>query len=147
MAASNLKELSLKTRKVKVSVPSLDHPEFALANPSSGLTPALIRPAVSNHSLLDCAGQSAPADRANKQSTAPSENKSGKMAPTIYVIYYSMYGHVYKLAKEVQAGLESKGVNVKLFQVRGCFLAVQGLIRLVCSYVPVYPTKNLRLLV
>ncbi|KAK9809743.1 hypothetical protein WJX73_001933 [Symbiochloris irregularis] len=39
------------------------------------------------------------------------------MAPTIYVVYYSMYGHIYKLAKEVVAGLEAEGVTVKLFQV------------------------------
>ena len=39
------------------------------------------------------------------------------MAPTVFVIYYSMYGHIYKQAKQVQAGLESEGVTVKLYQV------------------------------
>ena len=37
--------------------------------------------------------------------------------PTIYVIYYSMYGHVQTLAKQVIKGLESVGVNAKLFQI------------------------------
>ncbi|KAG2173151.1 hypothetical protein INT43_004524 [Umbelopsis isabellina] len=41
------------------------------------------------------------------------------MAPSalIYIVYYSMYGHIYTLAKEVQKGLEAQGVEVKLFQV------------------------------
>ena len=38
-------------------------------------------------------------------------------APTVYVVYYSMYGHVKTLAKEVMAGLQKSGVNAKLFQV------------------------------
>ncbi|KAI8093589.1 flavoprotein-like protein [Halteromyces radiatus] len=37
--------------------------------------------------------------------------------PTIFIIFYSIYGHVYTLAKEIQSGLESKGVNVKLYQI------------------------------
>ena len=36
---------------------------------------------------------------------------------TVYVIYYSMYGHIKKLAEEVIKGLEKSGVNAKLFQV------------------------------
>jgi NAD(P)H dehydrogenase (quinone) len=37
--------------------------------------------------------------------------------PTVYVIYYSTYGHVEQLAKSVVKGLGKSGVNVKLFQV------------------------------
>ena len=59
------------------------------------------------------------ADRPATSATAVSATTG--MAPTIYIVYYSMYGHVYKLAKEVQAGLESEGVNVKLFQARPLF--------------------------
>ncbi|KAI8060789.1 flavoprotein-like protein [Gongronella butleri] len=36
---------------------------------------------------------------------------------TVYIIFYSMYSHVYTMAQEVQAGLEAQGVTVKLFQV------------------------------
>ena len=36
---------------------------------------------------------------------------------TIYVIYYSTYGHVKKLAEEIIKGLELSGVTAKLFQV------------------------------
>jgi len=38
-------------------------------------------------------------------------------SPCVAIIYYSTYGHVLGLAKEVKAGLESKGVSVDLFQV------------------------------
>ncbi|KAJ2961243.1 hypothetical protein NQZ79_g3481 [Umbelopsis isabellina] len=38
-------------------------------------------------------------------------------SPLIYIVYYSMYGHIYTLAKEVQKGLEAQGVDVKLFQI------------------------------
>lgn len=38
--------------------------------------------------------------------------------PTVYIIIYSLYHHIYKLAKDVQKGLEAEGVNVKLFQVK-----------------------------
>ncbi|KAJ8654488.1 NAD(P)H:quinone oxidoreductase, type IV [Lichtheimia ornata] len=39
------------------------------------------------------------------------------MAPTVYIVIYTLYHHVYKLALEVQKGLEAVGVEVKLFQV------------------------------
>jgi NAD(P)H dehydrogenase (quinone) len=35
----------------------------------------------------------------------------------VFVIYYSTYGHTKKLAQEIIKGLESSGVNAKLFQV------------------------------
>lgn len=37
--------------------------------------------------------------------------------PVVYIIIYSLYHHVYKLSLSVIQGLESKGVEVKLFQV------------------------------
>ncbi|KAI8068691.1 NAD(P)H:quinone oxidoreductase, type IV [Gongronella butleri] len=40
------------------------------------------------------------------------------MVATVYIVIYSLYHHVYKLAVEVQKGLEESGVNVKLFQVQ-----------------------------
>ncbi|KAI9485327.1 MAG: NAD(P)H:quinone oxidoreductase, type IV [Benjaminiella poitrasii] len=39
------------------------------------------------------------------------------MAATVYIVIYTLYHHVYKLAVEIQKGLESQGVNVKMFQV------------------------------
>ena len=39
--------------------------------------------------------------------------------PLIYVIYYSMHGHIEILAKEVVKGLERSGVDAKLWQVAG----------------------------
>jgi NAD(P)H dehydrogenase (quinone) len=36
---------------------------------------------------------------------------------TVFVIYYSLYGHVEKLARQICKGLERAGVNAKLFQV------------------------------
>ncbi|KAI7883991.1 NAD(P)H:quinone oxidoreductase, type IV [Lichtheimia hyalospora FSU 10163] len=39
------------------------------------------------------------------------------MAPTVYIVIYTLYHHIYKLALEVQKGLEAVGVEVKLFQV------------------------------
>ena len=37
--------------------------------------------------------------------------------PVVYVIYYSTYGHIEKLARRVVKGLEESGVQAKLFQV------------------------------
>ncbi|KAI8976922.1 flavoprotein-like protein [Pilobolus umbonatus] len=37
--------------------------------------------------------------------------------PTVYIIIYSLYHHIYKVAKSVQKGLESQGVTVKIYQV------------------------------
>lgn len=37
--------------------------------------------------------------------------------PVVYIIIYSLYHHVHKLSLSVKQGLESKGVEVKLFQV------------------------------
>ncbi|OBZ81607.1 putative NAD(P)H dehydrogenase (quinone) FQR1-like 1, partial [Choanephora cucurbitarum] len=37
--------------------------------------------------------------------------------PTVYIIIYSLYHHIYKLALDAKKGLESEGINVKLFQV------------------------------
>lgn len=41
---------------------------------------------------------------------------SGKV-PVVYVIYYSTFGHIEKLARSVVKGLEASGVQAKLFQV------------------------------
>lgn len=37
--------------------------------------------------------------------------------PVVYVIYYSTYGHIEKLARAAIKGLEAAGVQAKLFQV------------------------------
>ncbi|KAI9279469.1 NAD(P)H:quinone oxidoreductase, type IV [Umbelopsis sp. AD052] len=39
------------------------------------------------------------------------------MPATVYIVIYSLYGHIYTLAQEVQKGLEASGVTTKLFQV------------------------------
>ncbi|XP_021725987.1 NAD(P)H dehydrogenase (quinone) FQR1 [Chenopodium quinoa] len=40
------------------------------------------------------------------------------MATKVYIVYYSMYGHVHKLAEEIQKGAASvEGVEAKLWQV------------------------------
>jgi NAD(P)H dehydrogenase (quinone) len=39
----------------------------------------------------------------------------------VYIVYYSMYGHVEKLAEEIKKGAASvEGVEAKLWQVRMC---------------------------
>jgi NAD(P)H dehydrogenase (quinone) len=35
----------------------------------------------------------------------------------VYVVYYSMYGHVATMAREICKGLEKAGVNPKLYQI------------------------------
>ncbi|CAE6499596.1 unnamed protein product [Rhizoctonia solani] len=40
------------------------------------------------------------------------------MAVKIAVIFYSLYGHIGKLAQEVKKGIETEGVEVTLFQVQ-----------------------------
>lgn len=48
----------------------------------------------------------------------------------VYVVIYTVYHHVHKLAVEVQKGLESTGVTTKMFQgklikkTRGFYLSV-----------------------
>ncbi|KAI9485328.1 MAG: flavoprotein-like protein [Benjaminiella poitrasii] len=37
--------------------------------------------------------------------------------PVVYIVLYSLYHHVYKLSVSIKEGLESQGVQVKLFQV------------------------------
>ncbi|KAI8077139.1 NAD(P)H:quinone oxidoreductase, type IV, partial [Thamnidium elegans] len=38
--------------------------------------------------------------------------------PVVYIVIYSLYHHVYKLSLTIKETLESKGVDVKLFQVQ-----------------------------
>lgn len=38
------------------------------------------------------------------------------MTATVYIVIYTLYGHIYTLAQEVQKGLEATGVQTKLFQ-------------------------------
>lgn len=38
--------------------------------------------------------------------------------PTVYIIIYSVYHHIYTLSKSIKKGLEEQGVTVKLYQVR-----------------------------
>lgn len=38
------------------------------------------------------------------------------MPATVYIVIYSLYGHIYTLAQEVQKGLEASGVTTKLYQ-------------------------------
>lgn len=44
-----------------------------------------------------------------------SDAKSNK--PVVYVIYYSMYGHIAKMAEHVAKGAEAAGGEVHIFQV------------------------------
>lgn len=37
--------------------------------------------------------------------------------PNVFVIYYSMYGHVQCLAKHIMRGLEASDVNAKIYQI------------------------------
>lgn len=43
-------------------------------------------------------------------------------AAKVYVVIYSVYHHVHKLAIEVQKGLEPTGVSAKMFQGKRIFL-------------------------
>ncbi len=40
------------------------------------------------------------------------------MPANVTIIFYSMYGHVYKLAKAIEEGAKSAGADVKLLQVK-----------------------------
>lgn len=42
--------------------------------------------------------------------------KKSKMTAKVYIIIYSLYHHIYTLAKEVKKGLEASGVEAKIFQ-------------------------------
>ncbi|OLQ07621.1 Minor allergen Alt a 7 [Symbiodinium microadriaticum] len=47
-----------------------------------------------------------------KRTTAPAASKKGKVC----IVYYSMYGHVKKLADEIAASMKEEGVSVDMFQ-------------------------------
>lgn len=38
------------------------------------------------------------------------------MAPKVAIVYYSMYGHIAKLAEAEQAGLKKAGIDADLYQ-------------------------------
>lgn len=38
------------------------------------------------------------------------------MAGTVYIVIYTLYHHIYKLALEIQKGLEEAGVKTKIYQ-------------------------------
>ena len=44
-------------------------------------------------------------------------DKMSNNKPTVFVIYYSMYGHVQTLAREIIKGLNVVGINAKLYQI------------------------------
>ncbi len=39
------------------------------------------------------------------------------MGPKVAIVFYSMYGHIQKLAEAEQAGLKNAGIDADLFQV------------------------------
>ncbi|PKU78133.1 hypothetical protein MA16_Dca012253 [Dendrobium catenatum] len=48
----------------------------------------------------------------------PRDHRYQSMATKVYIVYYSMYGHVEKLAEEIKKGAASvEGVEAKLWQV------------------------------
>jgi hypothetical protein len=51
----------------------------------------------------------------------------------VYVVIYTVYHHVHKLAVEVQKGLESTGVATKMFQGIIYFDCIFGLLTVVYS--------------
>mmetsp|Transcript_45099 Transcript_45099/g.82433 ORF Transcript_45099/g.82433 Transcript_45099/m.82433 type:complete len:457 (-) Transcript_45099:291-1661(-) len=57
----------------------------------------------------------APQKTATSKQVLPAQKRT--KGPSVAIIYYSMYGHILSLAKEVKAGLEEAGISVDLFQV------------------------------
>eukprot|EP00403_Amphidinium_massartii_P028864 CAMPEP_0178402774 /NCGR_PEP_ID=MMETSP0689_2-20121128/17020_1 /TAXON_ID=160604 /ORGANISM="Amphidinium massartii, Strain CS-259" /LENGTH=454 /DNA_ID=CAMNT_0020023695 /DNA_START=86 /DNA_END=1450 /DNA_ORIENTATION=+ len=57
------------------------------------------------------------AEQVTVEKKGPLMAKKAAGSPSVAIIYYSTYGHILSLAKEVKAGLESAGVSVDLFQV------------------------------
>jgi flavorubredoxin len=43
--------------------------------------------------------------------------KEMSKTPVVYIVYYSMYGHMEKMARSVATGVERSGATAKLFQV------------------------------
>jgi NADPH-dependent FMN reductase len=64
-----------------------------------------------------------PAAAAPAPSSSPNANIIVNMsdaksdAPVVYVVYYSMYGHIKQLADAVAQGAKDAGADVKVFQV------------------------------
>lgn len=54
---------------------------------------------------------------AEEKKVATASTVSPKKKATVYIIYYSMYGHVATLAEAVAKGVESTGAVAKVFQV------------------------------
>jgi NAD(P)H dehydrogenase (quinone) len=45
-------------------------------------------------------------------------------APTVYIVIYTLYHHIYKLAIEIQKGLEATGVNATIYQGNTLYLEI-----------------------
>jgi len=50
-------------------------------------------------------------------STSGSVSGGGKRKPIVYIVYYSMYGHIEKMSQSIKTGLESAGCECRLYQV------------------------------
>ncbi|CAF1420186.1 unnamed protein product [Adineta ricciae] len=53
----------------------------------------------------------------SSEAASSGHHRSSKKRPVVFVIYYSMYGHVERMAKEVVAGVEASGCECRLFQI------------------------------
>ena len=50
------------------------------------------------------------------KSSAPPSPITSVMAPKVAIVYYSMYGHIAKLASAEKAGIEAAGGSVDVYQ-------------------------------
>lgn len=50
--------------------------------------------------------------------STPAATSSSSNAPLIHIIYWSLYGHIAQMAKEVAKGVEAAGGQYKIFQIK-----------------------------
>jgi len=75
-------------------------------------SPSSSAPAESRRDLLVEGNQT----QNQRQEQAPAKQQKLKM-PKIFIVYYSMYGHVKQLALKVKEGIEKTGCEVVIYQV------------------------------
>lgn len=58
-----------------------------------------------------------PLEHASKERPSVSFSNATRQRPVVFVIYYSTYGHVAKLASSIRTGIERAGCECRVFQV------------------------------
>ncbi|KAK9806327.1 hypothetical protein WJX72_010364 [[Myrmecia] bisecta] len=107
---------------IECCVPPVVRADLRLTTPTLHLPDDLTfeKDAVASDEGLHAIGQirSAGVVLAKNNAVRALASRPASTKPVVWVVFYSMYGHIYRLAQEEAKGAESEGVEVKMFQVQ-----------------------------